>query len=175
MRDLDKLMVAKGFKKWPKVQLFAQSGHTASDKHFLSSFGTLRSNKAHWLAIPSSVTRLGDLLDFWPLLKPLATINWFYLKPATCIDNICSMLLFVASTPSRPCHWWSGCLTSRVPEMQQPAEQQFTNKFILLVRTKNVFPSLSNKTNLFLDFPSPFTISKKSFFQGEDALTLCFT
>ena len=30
MGDLDKLIVAKGFKKLPKVQLIAQSGHTAS-------------------------------------------------------------------------------------------------------------------------------------------------
>ena len=28
MGDLDKLIVAKGFKKFPKVQLIAQSGHT---------------------------------------------------------------------------------------------------------------------------------------------------
>ena len=27
--DLAKLIVAKGFKKWPKVQNIAQSGHTA--------------------------------------------------------------------------------------------------------------------------------------------------
>ena len=30
--DLDKLIVAKGFKKLPKVQLIAQSGHTADAK-----------------------------------------------------------------------------------------------------------------------------------------------
>ena len=29
--DLGKLIVAKGFKKLPKVQKIAQSGHTASD------------------------------------------------------------------------------------------------------------------------------------------------
>ena len=29
MGDLDKLIVAKGFKKLPKVQKIAQSGHTA--------------------------------------------------------------------------------------------------------------------------------------------------
>ena len=29
--DLDKLFAAKGFKKWPKVQLIAQSAHTAAD------------------------------------------------------------------------------------------------------------------------------------------------
>ena len=29
MGDLGKLIVAKGFKKWPKVQKIAQSGHTA--------------------------------------------------------------------------------------------------------------------------------------------------
>ena len=28
--DLGKLVAAKGFKKWPKVQKIAQSGHTAS-------------------------------------------------------------------------------------------------------------------------------------------------
>ena len=32
MRDLGKLIVAKGFKKLPKVQKIAQSGHTTSDK-----------------------------------------------------------------------------------------------------------------------------------------------
>ena len=31
MRDLGKLIVAKGFKKLPKVQKIAQSGHTARD------------------------------------------------------------------------------------------------------------------------------------------------
>ena len=30
VRDLGKLIVAKGFKKLPKVQKIAQSGHTAS-------------------------------------------------------------------------------------------------------------------------------------------------
>ena len=30
--DLGKLIVAKGFKKLPKVQKIAQSGHTAEDK-----------------------------------------------------------------------------------------------------------------------------------------------
>ena len=29
--DLGKLMFAKGFEKWPKVQRIAQSGHTASE------------------------------------------------------------------------------------------------------------------------------------------------
>ena len=29
--DLDKLIVTKGFKNLPKVQLIAQSGHTVSD------------------------------------------------------------------------------------------------------------------------------------------------
>ena len=32
VRDLGKLIVAKGFKKLPKVQKFAQSGHTARNK-----------------------------------------------------------------------------------------------------------------------------------------------
>ena len=31
VRDLDELNVAKGFKKLPKVQLIAQSGHTGTD------------------------------------------------------------------------------------------------------------------------------------------------
>ena len=30
VKDLDKLIVAKGFKKLPKVQKIAQSGHTAA-------------------------------------------------------------------------------------------------------------------------------------------------
>ena len=32
MRDLDKLIVSKGFKKLPKVQKIAQSGHTAQER-----------------------------------------------------------------------------------------------------------------------------------------------
>ena len=32
VRDLGKLIVAKGFRKLPKVQKFAQSGHTARNK-----------------------------------------------------------------------------------------------------------------------------------------------
>ena len=32
LRDLGKLIVAKGFKKLPKVQKIAQSGHTDSDQ-----------------------------------------------------------------------------------------------------------------------------------------------
>ena len=38
MGDLDKLIVAKGFKKLPKVQNFAQSGHTGlgPSSYFLS-------------------------------------------------------------------------------------------------------------------------------------------
>ena len=31
--DLDKLIVAKGFKKLPKIQNIAQSGHTANNVH----------------------------------------------------------------------------------------------------------------------------------------------
>ena len=31
--DLGKLVAAKGFKKWPKVQKIAQSGHTDSKLH----------------------------------------------------------------------------------------------------------------------------------------------
>ena len=38
--DLDKLIVAKGFKKWLKVQKIAQSGHTAHGIYFLN--GTTR-------------------------------------------------------------------------------------------------------------------------------------
>ena len=33
MGDLDKLIVAKGFKKLPKVQKIAQSGHTAQESY----------------------------------------------------------------------------------------------------------------------------------------------
>ena len=33
VRDLDKLIVAKGLKNLPKVQKIAQSGHTAGDLH----------------------------------------------------------------------------------------------------------------------------------------------
>ena len=32
VRDLGKLIVAKGFKKLPKVQKIAQSGHTSSER-----------------------------------------------------------------------------------------------------------------------------------------------
>ena len=40
-----------------------------------------------WLAANSSVTRLGDLLDFGPILKPLATIN--LPKSPTFVGNCC--------------------------------------------------------------------------------------
>ena len=33
--DLDKLIIAKGFKKMPKVRKMARSGHTDEVKHFL--------------------------------------------------------------------------------------------------------------------------------------------
>ena len=36
----------------------------------------------------ASVTRLGDLLDFWQLLKPLATIN--LPKYLTFLGNFCN-------------------------------------------------------------------------------------
>jgi len=39
VRDLGKLIVAKGFKKLPKVQKIAQSGHTAN-KSILAEFST---------------------------------------------------------------------------------------------------------------------------------------
>ena len=32
--DLGKLIIAKGFKKLPKVQKIAKSGHTASKHHY---------------------------------------------------------------------------------------------------------------------------------------------
>ena len=34
MRALGKLIAAKGFKKWPKVQKIAQSGHTVPNMEF---------------------------------------------------------------------------------------------------------------------------------------------
>ena len=37
MRDLGKLIVGKGFKKFPKVQKIAQSGHTDYKQDFLYS------------------------------------------------------------------------------------------------------------------------------------------
>ena len=37
MGDLDKTIVAKGFKKLPKVQQIAQSGHTARNKNVTRS------------------------------------------------------------------------------------------------------------------------------------------
>ena len=46
--DLGKLIVAKGFKKLPKVQKIAQSGHTGSDFYyelmFFSIFGFSSAN-----------------------------------------------------------------------------------------------------------------------------------
>ena len=43
MGDLGKLIVAKGFKKLPKVQKIAQSGHTEGESPFkkASSFRTI--------------------------------------------------------------------------------------------------------------------------------------
>ena len=37
VRDLDKLIVSKGFKKLPKLQKIGQSGHTALSPHQYSS------------------------------------------------------------------------------------------------------------------------------------------
>ena len=37
VRDLDKLIVAKGFKKLPKVQKNAQSGHTEENDNALKT------------------------------------------------------------------------------------------------------------------------------------------
>ena len=47
MRDLGKLIVAKGFKKLPKVQKIAQSGHT-DEEH------TSQKVRFHWKLIPGS-------------------------------------------------------------------------------------------------------------------------
>ena len=41
VRDLGKLIVAKGLKKLPKVQKIAQSGHTAQEMLFLKLFEKL--------------------------------------------------------------------------------------------------------------------------------------
>ena len=38
VRDLVKLIVAKGFKKMPKVKKIAQSGHTGRDEQLIRSF-----------------------------------------------------------------------------------------------------------------------------------------
>ena len=38
MRDLGKLIVAKGLKKLPKVQKIAQSGHTARDSFCMGKY-----------------------------------------------------------------------------------------------------------------------------------------
>ena len=45
--DLDKLIVAKGFKKLPKVQLIAQSGHTEDDWTTTKCFAS----EAFWFAV----------------------------------------------------------------------------------------------------------------------------
>ena len=39
--DLGKLIVAKGFKKLPKVQKIARSGHTGGQSHYLVVHPTL--------------------------------------------------------------------------------------------------------------------------------------
>ena len=46
MRDLGKLIVAKGFKKLPKVQKIAQSGHTACGQSFTKSY-----SKVKWMGM----------------------------------------------------------------------------------------------------------------------------
>ena len=38
VRDLGKLIVAKGLKKLPKLQKIAQSGHTGGDRTYLKMF-----------------------------------------------------------------------------------------------------------------------------------------
>ena len=56
MRDLGKLIVAKGFKKLPKVQKIAQSGHTGSGLCLNNPSGT------------------GEAADKW-LIVYIATMN----------------------------------------------------------------------------------------------------
>ena len=81
---LGKLIVAKGFKKLPKVQKIAKSGHTVS--HSLNLFYTYRLSS---VSLPSSVTILGDFLQFlviWFLSKVVAQMHgdfWAKVKSST--------------------------------------------------------------------------------------------
>ena len=63
--DLGKFIVATGFKKLPKVQKIAQSGHT---EHEFSQSDVPQSLPNLLLF---SVTRLGNLWDFGQLFKAL--------------------------------------------------------------------------------------------------------
>ena len=59
MRDLGKLIDAKGFKKLPKVQKIAQPGHTADEYHSI-----MVPEDSHWWA---------DI--FWPLPSRLVSLT----------------------------------------------------------------------------------------------------
>ena len=47
--DLSKLIVAKGFKKSPKVQKIAKSGHTDADVHFWTFSSYLSTGTIFWV------------------------------------------------------------------------------------------------------------------------------
>ena len=64
---LGKFIGAKGFKKLPKEQKIANSGHTVGEQ----SGGNIS-----W-SVPISVTRLGDLLDFGQVFKAFGNNNKF--------------------------------------------------------------------------------------------------
>ena len=55
VRELGKLIAAKDFKKWPKVQKIAQSGHTGR-RHLFTTSG---------------VTRYGEISPLWQKCKSL--------------------------------------------------------------------------------------------------------
>ena len=66
--DLGKLIVAKGFKKLPKVQKIAKSGHTESNLHLLS----LQMAKMNHFQ-PNQMTN--KLLLYWSTTQKL--LYWF--------------------------------------------------------------------------------------------------
>ena len=66
MGDLGKLIVAKHFKKSPKVWKIVKSGHTAYIANLVQWLSTTKIGATY---SPISVTRSGDLLDFDQLFK----------------------------------------------------------------------------------------------------------
>ena len=60
--DLGKLIVAKGFKKIPKVQLITQSGHNGYKLHYLQHALVIYHNKA---CLPTTYTINIDIPTYW--------------------------------------------------------------------------------------------------------------
>ena len=76
MRDLGKLIVAKGLKKFPKVQKIAQSGHTVHIPHPTKSTVSILQPQTAFISI-QNVTKVGHTLKH---LRPLVSGH--------CVDSL---------------------------------------------------------------------------------------